>query len=52
VRTPVKPSEISKPVLAISNVLLTMAVKISVSCRKISRTSPTTRAIRKNAIQM
>jgi hypothetical protein len=52
VSTPVSPSEISKPVFAISKVLFTIFVKISVSPRKIRRTSPTMRAIRKNAIQM
>jgi hypothetical protein len=40
VSTPVRPSEISNPVLAMSNVALTIAVKISVSPSTRSFTSP------------
>jgi hypothetical protein len=52
VRTPMRPIQISTATEAISKVLFTMEVKISVSCRKTRRTAPTTREIRKNAIQM
>ena len=52
VSTPMRPRQISTATPAISKVLLTMVVKISVSWKKTSRTSPTTRETRKKAIQM
>jgi len=52
VSTPVRPSEISKATSAMSNVLATMAVKISVSPKNTSFTIATTKAIRKKPIQM
>jgi len=52
VSTPVSPREMSKPTLAISKVLSTMAVNTPVSCRKTSFTAATTKATRKNPIQM
>ena len=52
VSTPVRPNEISNPVLAMSNVLVTMFVKTAWSPMKMRRTRPTTRATRKNETQM
>ncbi len=52
VSTPVRPSEISKPSAAISKVLFTIVVKISVSWNTTSFTVATTKATRKNPIQM
>ncbi len=52
VSTPVRPNEISKPVLALSNVLATMFVNTAWSPRKMRRIRPTTRATRKNETQM
>ena len=49
---PVRPSEISKAVFAVSNVEFMMAGNTSVSPRNTSLTSAMTNAIRKNAIQM
>ena len=50
--TPVRPSEISKAVLDVSNVELMMAGNTSVSPRKMSFTKAMTKAMPKNAIQM
>ena len=47
-----RPRQISTATPAISKVLLTMVVKISVSWKKTNRMIPTTRETRKNAIQM
>jgi hypothetical protein len=51
-RTPVKPSEISKVVLDVSNVELIIAGNTAVSPIKTSFTKAITKAIRKKAIQM
>jgi hypothetical protein len=50
--TPVSPSEISKPVFAISKVPFIISGKIPVSPKKISRISPMINAMMKNATQM
>ena len=50
--TPVSPREISKAVLADENVEFIMAGNTSVSPMKSSLASPTTNAMRKNAIQI
>ena len=51
-RMPVNPSEISKAVLAVLNELLIISVNTVVSPPKTSRPIATTKAIRKNAIQI
>jgi hypothetical protein len=52
VSAPVRPSAISKAVLDMSKVLVTRAVKIAVSPRKISLISAMTSATRKKPTQM
>jgi hypothetical protein len=51
VSTPVKPSDISKPVFAMSNVEFTIDVNTSTSCKKISLINATTNAIKKKKIK-
>ena len=50
--TPVSPKEISKAVLAVSNVELMMAGNTSKSPKKMRRTTAMTNAMTKKAIQM
>jgi hypothetical protein len=50
--TPVRPREISKPVLALSKVLPTRAANISVSWKNSSLNKAMAKATRKKAIQM
>ena len=52
VSTPVSPSEISKPIFAISKVLETIEGKTPTSPKKINFISPTTNAIKKKATQI
>jgi hypothetical protein len=52
VSTPVRPNDISKPVLAISKVEFIIWGKMSTSPKKISLTSPITNAIRKKNIHI
>ena len=51
VMIPIRPKEISAPVLALSNIPFTTLIKMLVSPKKMSLISATTKAIRKKAIQ-